>query len=69
MSGRRSMLLDKADRVESRVLSMVATMDAERFGGGTNSGECVSSCPKGIPFERIANLNREFLRAVRNGNS
>ncbi len=54
---------------ESRVLSMVATMDQEGFGGCTNSGECVRSCPKGIPFETIANLNREFLRAVRRGSS
>jgi succinate dehydrogenase / fumarate reductase iron-sulfur subunit len=46
---------------------MVAAMDSEGFGGCTNSGECVRSCPKGIPFESIANLNREFLRAVRNG--
>jgi succinate dehydrogenase / fumarate reductase iron-sulfur subunit len=54
---------------ESRVLSMVATMDHEGFGGCTNSGECVSSCPKGIPFESIATLNREFLRAMRRGTS
>jgi succinate dehydrogenase / fumarate reductase, iron-sulfur subunit len=54
---------------ESRVLSMVATMDAEGFGGCTNSGECVSSCPKDIPFESIVNLNQEFLRAVRKGSS
>ena len=54
---------------ESRVLNMVATMDAEGFGGCTNSGECVSSCPQGIPFESIANLNQEFLRAARKGNS
>jgi succinate dehydrogenase / fumarate reductase iron-sulfur subunit len=44
-------------------------MDAEGFGGCTNSGECVSSCPQGIPFESISNLNHEFLRAVRKGNS
>jgi succinate dehydrogenase / fumarate reductase iron-sulfur subunit len=54
---------------ESRVLNMVATMDAEGFGGCTNSGECVSSCPQGIPFDSIANLNQEFLRAVRKGSS
>ena len=54
---------------ESRVLNMVATMDAEGFGGCTNSGECVSSCPQGIPFESIANLNHEFLRAVRKSSS
>jgi succinate dehydrogenase / fumarate reductase iron-sulfur subunit len=50
---------------ERRVLDMVATMDDEGFGGCTNSGECVASCPKGIPFTSIVNLNREFLRASR----
>jgi len=48
-----------------RVLDMVETMDNESFGGCTNSGECVASCPKGIPFTSIVNLNREFLRASR----
>ncbi len=52
---------------ESRVLSMVATMDAEGFGGCTNSGECVNACPKGIALFSIANLNREYLRANRRG--
>ena len=50
---------------ESRVLNMVAAMDAEGFGGCTNTGECVSSCPKDIPFQSIVDLNRDFLRAVR----
>jgi succinate dehydrogenase / fumarate reductase iron-sulfur subunit len=50
---------------ESRVLDMVAAMDAEGFGGCTNTGECVASCPKEIPFVSIANMNREYLRAVR----
>ncbi|WP_033287887.1 succinate dehydrogenase/fumarate reductase iron-sulfur subunit [Amycolatopsis jejuensis] len=48
-----------------RVLDMVETMDAENFGGCTNTGECVASCPKGIPLASIANLNREFLKASR----
>jgi succinate dehydrogenase / fumarate reductase iron-sulfur subunit len=50
---------------ERRVLDMVAAMDEEGFGGCTNTGECVASCPKGIPFASIATLNREFLRASR----
>ncbi|HEX3791109.1 MAG TPA: succinate dehydrogenase/fumarate reductase iron-sulfur subunit [Pseudonocardiaceae bacterium] len=50
---------------EQRVLDMIETMDDEGFGGCTNSGECVASCPKGIPFASIANLNREFLHASR----
>lgn len=50
---------------EQRVLDLVAAMDDEGFGGCTNTGECVASCPKGIPFASIASLNREFLRASR----
>jgi succinate dehydrogenase / fumarate reductase iron-sulfur subunit len=50
---------------ESRVLDMVATMDAEGFGGCTNTGACATACPKGIPLTSIANMNREFLRAAR----
>jgi len=50
---------------EQRVLDLVAAMDDEGFGGCTNTGECVTSCPKGIPFASIATLNREFLRASR----
>ena len=50
---------------ERRVLGMVAAMDEEGFGGCTNTGECVASCPKGIPLASIASLNREFLRASR----
>jgi succinate dehydrogenase / fumarate reductase iron-sulfur subunit len=49
-----------------RVLGMVAAMDSEGFGGCTNSGECATACPKGIPFGSIANLNREYLKAARN---
>jgi succinate dehydrogenase / fumarate reductase iron-sulfur subunit len=50
---------------ETRVLGMVGQMDAEMFGGCTNSGECSLVCPKEIPMSSIANLNREYLRAMR----
>ncbi len=40
-------------------------MDAEGFGGCTNTGECKAACPKGIPLTIIAPMNREFLRAAR----
>jgi succinate dehydrogenase / fumarate reductase iron-sulfur subunit len=52
---------------ESRVLNMVQTMDDEGFGGCTNSGECVASCPKEISFFSIVNLNKEYVRAIRRG--
>jgi len=46
-----------------RVRRMVATMDAAGFGGCTNHGECEAACPKGIPLDVIARLNRDFLKA------
>ena len=61
-----SLLPQGAPERSSRVLGMVTSMDAEGFGGCTNSGECASACPKEIPFGSIANLNREYLRAARN---
>jgi succinate dehydrogenase / fumarate reductase, iron-sulfur subunit len=50
---------------ESRVQRMVETMDAESFGGCTNTGECAVACPQSIPVESIADLNREYLRSRR----
>lgn len=54
-----------APQRESRVVDMVTAMDAEGFGGCTNTGECARACPKGIPLQSIATMNREFLRAAR----
>jgi succinate dehydrogenase / fumarate reductase iron-sulfur subunit len=47
----------------ARVLHMVGRMDAEGFGPCSNEGECEAVCPKGIPVEFIARMNRELLRA------
>ena len=49
----------------ARARNMVSAMDAEGFGGCTNTGECATACPKGIPLPSIAAMNREFLRAAR----
>jgi succinate dehydrogenase / fumarate reductase iron-sulfur subunit len=46
-----------------RVERMVAQMDAEGFGGCTNTYECQAACPAGIKVTTIAKLNRELLRA------
>jgi succinate dehydrogenase / fumarate reductase iron-sulfur subunit len=46
-----------------RALSMVAQMTAEGFGSCTNIGACEAVCPKGIPLEVIARMNRDFLVA------
>ena len=50
---------------ETRVLDMVAPMDDEGFGGCTNTGECATACPKGIPLVSITGMNKEWLRATR----
>jgi succinate dehydrogenase / fumarate reductase iron-sulfur subunit len=49
---------------ERRVLNMVAQMDKEGFGNCSNTGACAAACPKGIKLENIANLNKEYGRAV-----
>lgn len=49
---------------DSRVLGMVEQHDAEGFGGCTNIGECTAACPKGIPLDTIARLNRDLLGAL-----
>ncbi len=46
-----------------RALRMVAQMNAEGFGGCTNIGECTGVCPKEIPLEVIAAMNRDYIRA------
>jgi succinate dehydrogenase / fumarate reductase iron-sulfur subunit len=46
-----------------RALRMVAQVNAEMFGSCTNIGECEAACPKEIPLEVIAQMNRDFLRA------
>ncbi|GES34363.1 succinate dehydrogenase/fumarate reductase iron-sulfur subunit [Streptomyces angustmyceticus] len=56
-----------AQERESRVLDMVGQMDAEGFGGCTNTGACATACPKGVPLFSIATMNREFVRAARKG--
>jgi succinate dehydrogenase / fumarate reductase, iron-sulfur subunit len=49
---------------DDRTLNMVAAMDRELFGSCTNHGECEAVCPKEIPLEFIAGLNRDLLRSV-----
>lgn len=52
----------QAERDE-RARKMVAQMDAEGFGGCTNTGACSAACPKEISQETIAIMNRDFLKA------
>jgi succinate dehydrogenase / fumarate reductase iron-sulfur subunit len=48
-----------------RVTAMVLQMDYEGFGGCTNTGVCVTLCPKGIPLAVISQRNSDLLRAHR----
>jgi succinate dehydrogenase / fumarate reductase, iron-sulfur subunit len=52
---------------ESRVIGMVQQHDHEGFGSCTNIGECTAACPKGIPLDTIAQLNRDLLGALAHG--
>ncbi|MGI8604582.1 MAG: succinate dehydrogenase/fumarate reductase iron-sulfur subunit [Verrucomicrobiales bacterium] len=46
-----------------RVLAMVRAMDRLGFGNCTNQYECAAVCPKEIPEDFIALLNRDFRKA------
>ena len=48
---------------QRRALAMVAQMNAEIFGSCTNIGECTGACPKEIPLEVIAKMNRDYVCA------
>src|SRR3712207_5280472 len=47
-----------------RVLSMVSAMDAEGFGGCTQTGSGTQACPKRIPPTTIARPHRDYLSAA-----
>jgi succinate dehydrogenase / fumarate reductase iron-sulfur subunit len=49
---------------DARTLNMVAAMTYEDFGSCSNHAECEAACPKGIPLEFIAGLNRDLIRAA-----
>jgi succinate dehydrogenase / fumarate reductase iron-sulfur subunit len=49
---------ERFDRVEA----MVETME-EYFGSCTNHGECQEACPKEIPIDFIATMNKDYLKA------
>jgi len=47
-----------------RTRSMVRQMDAEGFGGCTNTGECQAACPQDISIKVIGELNRDYRKAM-----
>jgi succinate dehydrogenase / fumarate reductase iron-sulfur subunit len=46
---------------KKRALNMITTMDDEGFGNCTNHYECSAACPKEIPIDVIADMNREYV--------
>ena len=53
----------KPERIR-RALNMVQQMDAEGFGACTVTGSCEAVCPKEISLDFIAQLNREYGKAI-----
>jgi len=47
-----------------RVKNMIKQMDKEGFGKCSNVGACGVECPKEIPVENIAAMNRYYLTSV-----
>lgn len=49
---------------EIRVISMMEQMEKEGFGACTNTEACSAECPKEISMDVIAQLRREYYRAM-----
>ena len=47
-----------------RTKNMVAARDAEGFGACSNHYECEAVCPKEIPADTIARMNRDLFKAT-----
>ncbi|MEX1011399.1 MAG: succinate dehydrogenase/fumarate reductase iron-sulfur subunit [Balneolaceae bacterium] len=47
-----------------RVISMVTQMEEEGFGDCSNFAECEAVCPKGISIASIAEMRRDYLKAI-----
>lgn len=51
---------------ERRVVRMVEQMEKEGFGDCSNFGECEAVCPKEISIQAIAEMRREYMKALYN---
>jgi succinate dehydrogenase / fumarate reductase iron-sulfur subunit len=51
----------------TRAKAMVSAMEQAGFGPCSNHGECEAACPKEIPMDFIAQLNRDLMRASLKG--
>lgn len=47
-----------------RTVSMVEQMEEEGFGDCSNYAECEAVCPKGISISAIAEMRRDYMKAV-----
>jgi succinate dehydrogenase / fumarate reductase iron-sulfur subunit len=50
-----------------RVRAMVAAMDDEKFGSCTNTYDCEAVCPERISVDFIADMNRDYRKALLSG--
>lgn len=49
---------------ERRTVAMVEQMEKEGFGDCSNFAECEAVCPKGISISAIAEMRRNYMKAV-----
>ena len=49
---------------ERRVVRMVEQMEKEGFGDCSNYGECEAVCPMEISIQSIAEMRREYMKAI-----
>ena len=53
---------------KDRVVNMVDQMKEEGFGDCSNFAECEAVCPVGISISAIAEMRRDYMKAMLNGN-
>lgn len=49
---------------DARTIAMVEQMEKEGFGDCSNHGECEAVCPVGISISAIAEMRRDYMKAV-----
>lgn len=63
-AGHLSLLPQGQVESKTRVRKLVQAMDAQGFGACTNQQECEAVCPKEISVNFIAQLNRNYVKAL-----
>jgi succinate dehydrogenase / fumarate reductase iron-sulfur subunit len=49
---------------EKRTIAMVEQMEKEGFGDCSNFAECEAVCPVGISISAIAEMRRDYMKAI-----